>query len=283
MQYSLLSDEHFTRGFHLKGLNSIQDGHAPIKTFALSEKAPDWLLCQWNSKYNLKEGSFVVSKDKYEIFDKSKHLTCYPTQKLVFDLNALDEYDAPRGVSEPWPHLLIEQEITQNNRICELESLVYDGTFRLEILENFMGNQECEHHTTQFVWVLTLKDDNPASPSYGHFIWVVLPIFDSRYQFSPFFMNQDTALPDGEFIYSFSSDTFFDKPLWSKEPTKLHFDLLPHIATILQSAQSKGYMLGTKIEDLIVSSMNMGFEITGTFHCQISVENLALTTRRRKE
>ena len=283
MQYSLLSDERFTRGFDLKGLNSIRDGHTPIKTFTLLGETPSWFLCQWNSKYNLKDGNFVVSKDKYEIFDKSKHLTCYHTQKLIFDLNAAEEYDAPRGACDPWPHLLIEQEITQNNKICDLEELVYNATFRLEALENFMGDQEREHHTAQFVWVLTLKDDNPISQSYGHFIWVVLPIFDSRYQFCPLFMNQDTALPDGEFIYSFSSDTFFDKPLWSKEPTKLHFDLLPHILTILQSAQSKGYMVGTKIEDLIVSSMNMGFEITGTFHCQISVENLALTARRRKE
>ncbi len=282
MQYSLLSDERFARGFYLKGLNSIRDGHAPIKAFALSEEAPSWFLCQWNSKHNLKDGKFVVSGNKYEVFDKSKHLTCYPAQKLVFALNAAEEYDAPRGVCDPWPHLLIEQEITQNNKICDMESLFYDATFRLENLENFMGDQEREHHTTQFVWVLTLKDDNPASPAYGHFIWVVLPIFDSRYEFSPFFMNQDTALPDGEFIYSFASDTFFQKPLWDRQPTELHFDLMPHIPTILQSAQSKGYMKGTKMEDLIVSSTNIGFEITGTFRCQISVENLSLTAKRRK-
>ena len=281
MRYSLLLDERFDKGFNLKGLNSIRDGHTPIKSFSLSKEAPEWLLCQWNSKYNLKDGNFVVSKDKYEIFDKSKHFTCYSTQKLVFNLDASQEYDAPRDASEPWPHLLIEQEITKNNKVCELESLVYDAIFRLEILENFMGDQERQHHTTQFVWVLTLKDDNPASPSYGHFIWVVLPIFDSRYQFSPFFMNQDMALPDGEFIYSFSSDTFFEKTLWDKKPTKLHFDLMPHIPTILQSAQSKGYMVGTKLEDLVVSSTNMGFEITGTYRCQISVENLALTAKRR--
>lgn len=35
-------------------------------------------------------------------------------------------------------------------------------------------------------------------------------------------------------------------------------------------------MTGSRKEDLIVSSTNMGFEITGTFRCKVSVKDLKI-------
>ena len=82
----------------------------------------------------------------------------------------------------------------------------------MEDLENLMSEEETkQHHTTQFVWVVTLKDNNPSSPSYNRFMWVVMPILDSRYEFAPGAMTQDTALPDGEFLYCFPSEKLLNK------------------------------------------------------------------------
>lgn len=265
----------------MKGLNSLRDGHAPIRTFAFKKDVPAWFVCQWNSKYNLKEGNFEKNKTSFRLFDESKSLTVQKDGEMIFTLDASKEYDAPRAPSQPWPHLLIEQEITENNKIFGLKKLVCKASFCLQELENFMGEQEEEHHTTQFVWVITLKDENPSSASYNHFIWVIFPIFDSRYEFSPLFMNQDMALPDGEFIYCFAGKSILPHSVRDKKWTKVSVDLMGHIPTILAAAQSKGYMLGTKMEDLTVSSTNMGFEITGTFACTMRVKDVTITAQRR--
>ena len=282
MKISLLSDEHFARGFHLKGLNSIRDGHAPIKAFSTADEPPVWLLCQWNSKYNLIHGDFVRAQNEYTISDKSKRLTVIGGEKLKFSLNAGEEYTAPRAPDEPWPHLLIEQEIVENNRVCEFENLVCHAFVRLEELKNFMREEETkEHHTTQFVWVVTLKDSNPNSPSYNRFMWVVLPILDSRYEFCPETMTQDMALPNGEFLYCFPGEALLKQSIWTYDKVEVNLDIAPYIPHILSSAQYLGFMQGTKLEDLVLSSMNMGFEITGTFHCSITVEQLSITAKRR--
>ena len=282
MKISLLSDERFVRGFHLKGLNSIRDGHAPIKAFSVTGETPIWLLCQWNSKYNLINGNFTKNEDEYKIFDVSKCLTVTGGEKLTFALDAGKEYTAPRAPDEPWPHLLIEQEITQNNRVCDFENLVCHAFVQLEDLENLMSEEETKgHHTTQFVWVVTLKDNNPSSPSYNRFMWVVMPILDSRYEFCPGAMTQDMALPDGEFLYCFPSEKLLNKSIWTREKVEFHLDLAPYVPHILSSAQKLGFMLGTQLEDLVLSSMNMGFEITGTFRSVVSVEQLSITAKRR--
>lgn len=279
---NLLADKNFQYGFNLKGLNSLRDGHGAIKKFQLTEKTPQWFLCQWNSRYNLIDGNFTISKDRYNICDVSKSLTVIGNNKLIFELDADKEYDAPRTENDPWPHLLIEQEITQNNRVKDFDKIECSAKFRLLEFKSYMNGQEKGYHTAQFVWVVTLKDANVASPSYGHFIWIVLCPFDSRYDFAPLFRQQDKALPDGEFIYSFSGRDFMEKPLWGGDAVRLYIDLYPHIDEILSCAQKCGFMEGSKKEDLVISSTNMGFEITGTFRCKIEVEDISIIVGKKE-
>lgn len=279
----LLADKSFRYGFHLKGLNSIKDGHRAIKSFQLTDQRPAWYLCQWNSKHNLVNGKFKVAKDCYNICDESKSLTVIDHKKLIFELDANKEYTAPRAQDEPWPHLLIEQEIYENNAVRDLCKIVCHARFRLLEFKNFMEGAERVYHTAQFVWVVTFKDSNPASPSYNSFIWVVLCPFDSRYDFSPLFTQQDKALPDGEFIYSFAGSDFMERPLWGGDEVTVDFDLYPHLDTILACAQSRGFMRGSRKEDLAVNSTNMGFEITGTYRCRISVEDIKIVTEKKEK
>lgn len=274
---NLLLDERFSKGFKLKGLNSLRDGHEPIKLFCIGEQKPDWFLCQWNSKFNLIQGKFVKENDGYVIYDESKSLQVKEEGKsLVFDLKASREYDKPRTQDQPWPHLLIEQEITQNNSVKNLKQIVCDAKFKLLSFNDYMGAEKRDYHTAQFVWVVTLKDSNPLSPSYNSFIWVVMCPFDSRYEYAPLFTKQDMAMPDGEFIYSFCGRDFLDKPMKLGEEVRIKINLYDKLPMILACAQKNGFMQGSRIEDLVISSTNMGFEITGTFDCCVSVRDLAI-------
>ena len=271
----LLKDVFLKKGVKLKGLNSIKDGHEPIKIFASGSDYPDWFLCQWNSSFNLSDGVFLKGLDEYEIYDKSKYFKA-DGKKLIFELKAGKEFTGPRDKDEPWPHLLIEQEITENNRIRNLKKILCRADFSLTYLEDYMKDGKKDYHTVQFVWVVTFKDDNPSSPSYGSFIWVVMSPFDYRYEFAPLFMQQDTALPNGEFIYSFCGRDFMDKPLSVGSTARLELELYEKLPQILEQAQRNGFMKQSKLEDLVISSTNMGFEITGTFDCRIVVENLGI-------
>jgi len=273
---NLLKDEKIVNGFKLKGLNSIRDGHAAVKLFQTNSNQPDWFLCQWNSKYNLTEGSFAVDGEKYSIWDETKNMTVYKDGTLDFSLEAGKEYDAPRKDAEPWPHLLIEQEITQNNKVRDMKKIVCQANVSLNGLQDYMGTGKSECHTVQFVWVITFKDGNPQSPSYGSFIWVVMCPFDMRYEYAPMWTEQDSALPDGEFIYSLGGREFMDKPLAVGSSANISVDLFPKLSEILAKAQSRGFMRHTKLEDLEISSTNMGFEITGTFDCNVTVKNFQI-------
>ena len=273
----LLKDEKLKNGFKLKGLNSIRDGHGAVKLFKTSEFQPDWFLCQWNSKYNFLAGNFVVSNDKYSIADTTKDLTVFKDGTVKFTLLAGKEYDKPRQEWEPWPHLLIEQEITENNKVKDMRSIKCSATVSLDAFRDYMGKDRQEHHTAQFVWVVTFCDSNPQSPSYGAFIWVVMCPYDSRREYAHPWMQQDTAVPNGQFIYSFDGREFMDRPLTQVGTSaKMEIDLYARLPEILAKAQSCGFMKGTKIEDLEISSTNMGFEITGTFDCEITVRDFKI-------
>lgn len=273
---NLLVDENFRKGFKLKGLNSLRDGHSPIKLIKCEEETPDWFLCQWNSKYNLINGNFDIDNGGYTISDKSKTLRVNKDGGVEFGLKASLEYDKPRKSNEPWPHLLIEQEITANNEVKNLNKIECQANFTLLEFKDFMGQTKEEYHTVQFVWVVTLRDDNEKSPSFGNFIWVVMCPFDSRYEYVPLFTKQDMAMPDGEFIYSFCGKDFMPKAMALGETVQVKFDLYEKLPQILRCAQENGFMRGSRLEDLVVSSTNMGFEITGTFDCKVSVDNLKI-------
>jgi len=275
---NLLKDSKFRKGFMLKGLNSIRDGNKSIYDFKThSDIAPDWFLCQWNSKYNLAEGG-VLSKsgESFEISDRSKSIASDGTGGLTFVLNANEEYDSPRLTGQPWPHLLIEQDFEKKHRISDLKKINLNCSFKLVNFTDYLKGSAQHHHTAQFVWVVVLGNENPLSKNYGRIIWVVFCLFDSRYEFVPLFTEQDSALPDGDFIYSFEGQKFIDTPLSAKETVNMDFDLYPHIEGILQTAQKCGFMTDTGIDDLVLKNTNMGFEITGTYDAAVTVKDIGI-------
>ena len=274
MKCNILKDSNYKNGFMLKGLSSLKDGHESKKDIILNKnKKPSWFICQWNSKYNfIEDGQIKIDDDSFEIKDETKTLYA-KNGKVIFSLDTKNEYDHPRKANEPWPHLLLEQNI-DNYPIKDLKSLRIKGKFELLDFENYMpkGTQE-GIHTSQFVVVLVAKNVNKESQDYNHFVWIVFSIFDCRYRKSPLYCSQDHALPNGEFIYSFSSDDYMENLLELHKPQVIDFDLYKMIPNILAIAQKHGFLTNTKFEDLALSGTNFGFEITGTFKSTISVDD----------
>ena len=277
MSYNILRDAKFEKGFKLKGLNSIKDGHFCRKTIENEGGVPEWFLCQWNSRYDFcYDGVLEQNGEGYRFYDASKSIGVDKKGSVLMTLNASKEYDAPRKPYEPWPHLLLEQDVEPYIRIADVKSLKIKGTFELKDFRDFMQGKAEEHHTAQFVWVTVVKNVNEKSPDFGHFVWIVLNIMDSRYEVTPFYCAQDKALPDGEFIYSFGSADFLKGKIEKNSPVSIDFDLYPRLNEILSRAKSAGYLLHTTLADTAVTGMNFGFEITGTYLASMLVKNVAV-------
>lgn len=277
MFYNILHDAKFENGFKLKGLNSLKDGHFCRKMIENNGKVPEWFLCQWNSRYDFCTDGVIEKLDKgYKFYDGSKSITVDKNGAILMTLDASKEFSAPRKPDEPWPHLLLEQDIEPYVKLDDIKSLKMQGTFELKDFCDFMGGNAEEYHTTQFVWVTVIKNVNEKSPDFGHFIWVVLNISDSRYEITPFYCAQDKALPNGEFIYSFGSSAFFSGKLEKNCPKTIDFDVYPKLNEILSCAQKAHYLPDTRIQELAITGMNFGFEITGTYSASILVKDIAI-------
>lgn len=278
---NIILDSVFENGFMLKGLNSLRDGQASIREFRFNGADPRWFLCQWNSRHNLIGAGAVPKGGGYEISDASKRLVTDGNGGIVFRLDASREYDVPRKADEAWPHLLIEQNIGLHNRIEDLDSITLRGKFRLTALKNHMNGSERDYHTAQFVWVVVLKNTNEKSSDYQRFIWVVICLLDTRYDFAPLFCQQDKALPDGEFIYCFNGRDYMSYTLASGREAEICFDIYPRIEKILSAAKRAGFLPRTETADLTITGTNMGFEITGTFDAEVAARDLGIYVRKK--
>ncbi|MBQ7163831.1 MAG: hypothetical protein IJR61_00705, partial [Clostridia bacterium] len=183
--------------------------------------------------------------------------------------------------SEPWPHLLLEQDIEPFVRVGDVDTIRVKGRFELLGFTDYMDEAAEEHHTAQFVWVMVFRNVNERSSDFGRFMWVVMGIFDSRYEVMPLYCAQDNAMPDGEFIYSFSSADYLDGRLKTGVPQDVDFDVYPRLKEIFARARSAGYLTHTAFEDLALTGMNFGFEITGTFSAAISVKQPELIVKEK--
>ena len=283
MYKNILQDDKFEKGFKLKGLNSLVDGHVPKKIVCGNGSVPPWFLCQWNSRYDMAvDGVEEKTKNGYRFYDESKEVQV-ENGAITLSLDAGKEYDAPRKECEPWPHLLVEQVVEPCVKLGDIDSLRVTGSFTLTEFCDYMNGKAEEYHTTQFVWVTVIKNVNEKSADFGRFIWVVMSVLDSRYEIVPLYCAQDKALPNGEYIYSFNSGDYMKGKLVLNETQTICFDLYPRLREILDCAKKVGNLIHTDFSELAVTGMNFGFEITGTYKATIKTENAGIFVHYVKE
>jgi len=134
-------------------------------------------------------------------------------------------------------------------------------------------------HTAQFSQYFTIQDNNKDSESYGDFFWFGLPFYDYRYENIELYAAQDIGKDDAsnKFIFSVASRNIFDGTLHDKQWITIDKDILPFIKEAFKTAQERGYLTGSKFEDLAITTMNTGWEVPGTFDCGIVLESPSLT------
>lgn len=285
----IIQDPLFEKGFVLTPLDPkiVQEGGGLENTspdtlyFYGNGSHPIWQLGQWTSKYNFANSLPEQEQDGSISFTNSggsKKIALYPDHSLLLEVNASKEYDAPRIGEQPWLHLLIGQDFS-NARIRQSERLEFSMELKLEKEENKMTPETFDPsiHTAQSPFYFFIVNQNQNSSDYSQHIWFGIPSYDYRYSELSNIENVLWDIGTSTFIYTVPPRSIWGNIRFQdKKWHKCKCDLQPWIARALEAMKEKGVFLNTTLNDLVITSMNFGWEVPGTFDVAIRVKNISL-------
>ena len=258
---SLVEDARFARGLRvLEATPGVRRPAGSIQPPGASG-GPVWSAAQWYSRYNLAAArSERMPSGSTRFFDGAKAVTFGAPgsveEDIILALNGHTEYGerAPEK-GQPWPHLLVEEELTAHPRLSGLRSVPFGIEYRLLKSDAFHLPGWDEHrHTAQFVLYLTIQNGNRESAGFGDYLWFGVPMYDARYRLPMRHTAPDrgTALKrgTGKFIFNPAGEAYASKPAKDGDWVSIDRDLLPLMRESVEAAWSAGYLPGShKTED----------------------------------
>ena len=291
----LIRDINFENGFWI---GSLQDGDSALcgklSTFG-EERQPTWTLKQWYSKYNVSDAVKTMSANgnivSYCSGGKKMEGVNIPAkiiridradQTFYLECNAEAEYDRPRCNREGWPHLLISQD-TVCGRIDNCIKLTLSLEYKVTKFQNLLPAEieDPKLHSAACILYLRLQNFCKSSADFGNYFWLGFRMFDNRYikKTAPLYAKQDGCkdINTGKFIYNPISDYYLNDAMPDVgESRSVSVNILPAVQDAFACAQSSGHLQNTRCEDLCVSYMNIGWEVTGTYNVAVEVKNISL-------
>jgi len=276
----LIKDNHFQEGFILwepKPGKHVRYGELK----GPEAQGPVWGLSQWSSKFPLAPSSLVRMAGALAWSNAAKVITL----GLDFSMaaNSAVEYGTQaRVASDPWVHLLVEQEFTEPAKLSELSSAKLHVEVRLARARNLhQGDYSPDVHAAQFQIFFTVQNRNKQSKGYGDLLWFGIPLYDNRDRFPKEFKAKDFG-GTAKFIFTPSGQTFMTNSTHDGDWAVIDKDLLPLMREALETAWSRGFLKASKgVEDYGIGGMNMGWELPGTFEVEMRVRNLSLKVKSR--
>jgi len=277
----LISDNNFLNGIGLQGNNVMEPSLIDtLYPFGKGQSGFFWVLAQWGSRFNLSGVRPEIIGDSVTYADSGKSISFFNGSTQVnMEMFGSAEYLLPRQVGEKWPALYLAQRFQKQLNINKIDSLIFRINARLMFSINEMGSSyNPSLHTAQFQIYLTVQNLNTSSPDYGDYLWFGLMFYDYRYPEIPAYMAQDVG-PDstGKFIYGLASSDLYTGIFQNEQWINITKDIYPSILKAFQAAQARGYLKGSSINDMCIASMNIGWEIPGTFDCGFQYKDLGLT------
>ncbi len=250
---------------------------------------PVWQLAQWHSRFAFT--NFNVTTDALCVSNTAKWLIREPSSgdrpTLTLGVDSRSEYDGQlrRSPSEPWVHLLVQQEIRGAPSLADLASLRLCLDARLRVAETFRPEGYMPSlHAAQFQLVLTLNNTRRGSPGFGDFLWFVVPVYDDRYEVPPEYVAQDFAMTQGKLIYNPGTRALTTNRPRLGEWWQLECELRPWLERALTAAWEKGYLKDSRDRaDYRVASLNVGWEVPGLSRAAMDLRGLSLRATTRSE
>lgn len=278
----LITDSQFRRGFIL--WETKPGRHVRYGEFQgiESEVKPAWGLAQWSSRFPLDAAAVVKTKSGLVCSNQAKAVILgkagTPAADLVLAVNSAEEYGSrARQAGEPWVHLLVEQEFASPPRLADLAAARLRVEARLLRAQNLhQGDYSPDKHAAQFQIFFTVQNGNRQSPAHGDLLWFGVPIYDNRARFPQAYKAQDFG-GTAKFIFTPGGETYAQASLHDGDWVEIGADLLPLMREALEAAWSRGFLIGSRdFADYHISSMNLGWEVPGTFDVAVQVRNLSL-------
>lgn len=289
-EIQLIQDRYFENGFIISPADNEPqpDNRYPLDydlTYGTPSGQISWLLGQAGDRFGLADeyalsGKEVLFSDgEYIIEDTSKKIVINPELKYItLELNASQEYLAPRQSKEAWPHLLLQQGLSQNLSLSEASSIHLSMGITLNKLDLMMSENEYVEslHTAQFLMYIVVRTN--AALDANEFMWFGIPFLDARYPLvnEGGMIDAGTSGNTGKFIYQMPQGDFMPNGMVLNQEVNIDVDLLPYFARALMLAKQEGAMLNTSVEDLYITNMNIGYEIPGTYDVSITIQDFSL-------
>ena len=286
---NLLRDPAFTAGFTVlkpePGKRVVQGRLAPSD----ATNEPAWFLDQWNSRSPITNLVFSpLPSGGLTWSNNAKWVAIHPPNSdrgdLVLGVDSAAEYaGGPRTrSSQPWVHLLVEQDIDNCPYLSEIKRLDFHLEARLiESKRHDFAGHTTALHAAQVQFVMIVQNRRSGSPGYGDFLWFVVPLYDDRYPLVPPYVAQDFADPAAKLIYNPGAAAFMSSGLEVGRWATLDVDLYPQVRKALETAWTKGYLRGsTTIADYRIIEANFGWEVPGMNRVAIEIRKLRLQAIR---
>lgn len=284
---ALLTDTRFERGFTVwspKAGKHVKEG-----VLRPSEDAaePVWGLAQWHSRFTLAGAEPErLPGGAVRFADGAKSVTFFPPggeADLALGLNGVVEYEGkPSKPGDPWPHLLAERKLVANPRITDLEAMPFFVQYRL-VKEEIVRPKGFvpARHTAQFVFYITVQNQNRQSKGFGDYYWFGVPMYDARYRIpkahKAMDVGSDRKPATGKFIFNPGGEKYTTQSAHDRQWVTIDVDLLPLVREGLATAWQRGYLQDSRDEaDYGLGGMNTGWEVTGTADVEVQLKNLRL-------
>jgi hypothetical protein len=283
----LFDDPRLVNGFHLMPVTPSETPRE-VLDFGTPAGTPRWRLAEWWTKHSVAgtpvrryaPGSvpgLAVDGDGYESTAK-RVIRCHEGG-LWLEAMASVEYDRPRQPGEPWPHLLVEQVWgAAGVRLVDMARLQLGLTLRVDHIVNRMSPVDYDPglHAAQVTAYFTLQNRNESSPDYGNLVWFGVPIVDNRYDIPPAYYAEDAGHTGqtNQFIAVMPGSEFWDRSITDGRWHSSQTDLVPFLHHAFSVAQERGYLPRTRVEELRITTCNLGWELPGAFDVALQVEPL---------
>lgn len=288
-QRELFTDAAFVRGFMLTAAShpapKLEIG--ALRTAAgRDEGAPAWRMPQWATRELLRPQRCAEAGGKWTAENRAKRVVVDRSGPgrvgLLLEVRGAFEYDGQmRAAGEAWPHLLIEQSFERPIALKDFKALNFAMEARIPFCKPApwsKGKLDPGLHTAQVSAFWTVHNSTKGNPDYRDMIWFGIPFFDARHAIPPAHQALDVGKSDasGKFICIIDGKRFWKSPTGDGAWHKLDVDLLPLLREALAISQRHGHLKATRLEDLSISSFNLGWEAPGPYDAAFEVRGLSM-------
>jgi hypothetical protein len=280
----LLKDPHFQSGAVLYG---PQEGSAHVPTGHLMglkrDDKPIWGVSQWNTKTPF-QGEPTDADPRPKVIDYqsgSKDIRFGSADSAFADvslrLDSSEEYiGGLRPKQQRWPALYLWQQIEEGPSFEKLQAVHFSMEARLMSSKNLHPPQgrDDKSNAAQFTVFITLQNFNKQSPDFGKYVWFGVPIYDNRFEFSPHHEQQDAATH--KLIYLVDDRLVTKDRIQNGQWAHFEGDLANEMKQSVKAAITTGNLSHTNLSDVFIRSLNVGWEIPGTFDADMQIRNLSV-------